>query len=220
MQTARLLGFLALCCASRAFATEISGKVNLLQGSHDRKPMVVVYAEPLGEHEPPKPGHYELKQQGKTFIPHLLAIPVGSSVTFPNEDPIFHNVFSLTRPGPFDLGLYRSGDAKTRVFSKPATYRVFCNIHPQMTALLLVLPTSFIAEASAGGTYRLDLPPGRYRLVAWSEHSEPATQEVLVESTALSAPELTLDESKFVEMPHKNKYGQDYPASAYEAGKR
>jgi plastocyanin len=203
-----------------AFGVEVTGKVKLLESARDRKPVVVVYAEQLGEHEPPKPGHYELKQQGKMFIPHVLAVPVGSTVTFPNEDPIFHNVFSLTRPGPFDLGLYRSGDSKTRVFTKPATYRVFCNIHPQMTALLLVLPTPFIAEVGSGGAYRLDLPPGRYRLVAWSEHSEPAGEELVVETNSTSAPEMTLDESKFVEIPHKNKYGQDYPASAYEAGKR
>jgi plastocyanin len=181
--------------------------------------VIVVYAEQVGEHEPPKPGHYELKQHSKTFLPHILAVPVGSAVTFPNDDPIFHNVFSLTRPGPFDLGLYRAGDSKTRVFNKPAIYRVFCNIHPQMSALLLVLPTSFIAETDAGGSYRMDLPPGRYRLSAWSEHSEPITEEVSVETAPLSAPELTLDESKFVEMPHKNKYGLDYPASAYEPGK-
>jgi hypothetical protein len=66
----------------------------------------------------------------------------------------------------------------------------------------------------------MDLPPGRYRLNAWSEHSEPATEELSVESTAVTAPELTLDESKYVEVPHKNKYGQEYPASAYENGKR
>jgi len=220
MRTLWLIGLLLLCYITGAFGTQLTGRIKLLQGADDRKRVIVVYAEPLGEQEPPKPRHYELKQQGKTFIPHVLAIPVGSSVTFPNDDPIFHNVFSVTRPGPFDLGLYRAGDSKTRVFTKPAIYRVFCNIHPQMNALLLVLPSSFIAEANAQGMYRLDLPPGRYRLSAWSERSEPATEEVAVESTAVSAPELTLDESKFVEMPHKNKYGLDYPASAYETGRR
>jgi plastocyanin len=220
MRTLWLVTSCALCYITGAFGTEVSGRIKLLQGSDDGKRVIVVYAEPLGEHEPPKPGHYELKQQGKTFIPHVLPIPVGSTVTFPNDDPIFHNVFSMTRPGPFDLGLYRAGDSKTRVFTKPNLYRVFCNIHPQMSALLLVLPTSFIAEANTQGMYRMDLPPGRYRLSAWSERSEPATEEVSVESTAVTAPELALDESKFVEMPHKNKYGQDYPASAYEGGKR
>jgi plastocyanin len=215
MRTLWLIISLVLSCSTGAFGSEVSGRVKLLPSSEDRKRVIVVYAEPLSEHEAPKPGHYELKQHGKTFIPHVLAVPMGSSVTFPNEDPILHNVFSLTRPGPFDLGLYRAGDSKTRVLAKPATYRVFCNIHPQMSALLLVLPTSFIAEANADGMYHMELPPGRYRLSAWSERSEPVTEEVSVESSPVRAPELTLDESKYVEMRHKNKYGQEYPATAY-----
>jgi plastocyanin len=198
----------------------VSGRIKLVQESANRKPVVVVYAEQLGEHEAPKPGHYELKQHSKTFIPHVLAVPVGSTVTFPNDDPIFHNVFSLSRPGPFDLGLYRAGDSKTKVLNKPAIYRVFCNIHPQMSALVLVLPTSFITETDPQGNYRIDLSPGAYRLSAWSERSDPVTEEISVASAPLKVPEITLDESKFVEMQHKNKYGQDYPASAYEPGKR
>lgn len=220
MRTLWLFALAALPCIPGALGTEVSGRIKLVQGSGERKPVVVVYAEQMGEHETPKPGHYELKQRSKTFIPHVLAVPVGSTVTFPNDDPIFHNVFSLSRPGPFDLGLYRSGDLKTRVFTRPATYRVFCNIHPQMSALLLVVPTSFITETDPQGNYRLDLPPGAYRLSAWSERSDPVTEEVAVQSRALRVPEITLDESKFVEMQHKNKYGQDYPASAYDPGKR
>jgi hypothetical protein len=144
-----------------------------------------------------------------------MAIPVGSTVDFPNEDPIFHNIFSLSRPEPFDLGLYRAGASKSRIFSQPAGYRIFCNIHPQMTAVILVVPTSWIAEADASGGYTLDLPPGHYRLTAWSERSKAATAEVTVISSGATA-DLTLDESEFVEAPHKNKYGQDYSKSAYE----
>jgi plastocyanin len=210
----------ALCCITGSSAAELTGQVQLLQGAEHGRSMIVVYAEPLGPHDPPKPGHYQLKQREKTFVPHILAVPVGSSVTFPNNDPIFHNVFSLSRPGPFDLGLYRAGDSKTRVFTQPAIYRVFCNIHPQMSALVLVLPTSWITEANAEGGFRLEVPPGRYRLCAWSERSQPASVDVTVESASVNAPELTLDESKFVEIRHKNKYGQDYPASAYETLKR
>jgi len=220
MQILRLFTVVAVCSVPGALGSEVSGRVKLVQGSADRKPMIVVYAEQLGEHEPPKPGHYDLKQHSKTFIPHVLPIPVGSTVTFPNDDPIFHNVFSLSRPGPFDLGLYRAGDSKTRVFNKPAVYRVFCNIHPQMSALLLVLPTSFITETDAQGNYRINLPPGDYQLSAWSERSDPVTKEISVQAAPLNVPEITLDESKFVELQHKNKYGQDYPASAYEPGKR
>ena len=89
-----------------------------------------------------------------------------------------------------------------------------------MSALILVLPTAWITKANPQGVYHLGLPPGRYRLTAWSERSLPASEEVTVESSPIVAPDLTLDESQFVEMAHKNKYGQDYPPSAYAAERR
>jgi plastocyanin len=218
MQNLLLHSFVAFFCAAGAFGTELSGHIQVLEGSERGNSETVVYAEPLGEHAPPKPGHYELKQRNKTFVPHVLAVPAGSVVAFPNNDPIFHNVFSLSRPAPFDLGLYRAGESKTRIFTQPAIYHIFCNIHPQMSALLLVLPTSFITEANAQGMYRMEVPPGQYRVTAWSERSQPATVtvDVSVESVAVKAPEMTLDESKFVEIPHENKYGHDYFPSTYE----
>jgi len=102
------------------------------------------------------------------------------------------------------------------VFTEAATYRVFCNIHPQMTAVVLVLPTSFIAQFEGAGTYKMELPTGRYRITAWSERAPPVTTEVVVGESAMSAPDLALDESKYVELAHKNKFGQEYPKSAYD----
>ncbi len=202
--------------AISAPSAQVSGRV-VVTGRGDRTPAVtIVYAEPLSGQMSVRPGHFKLAQQNKSFQPRVLAVPAGSTVDFPNHDPIFHNVFSLSKPGPFDLGLYRAGASKSRVFNEPTTYRVFCNIHPQMTAVIAVLPTSFIAEANASGAYRIDLPPGRYRLTAWSERSPAASAEITVSEAAFSAPDLTLDESKFVELPHKNKFGQDYPKSAYD----
>jgi plastocyanin len=202
------------------FGAEISGHVRVIGQVENNKSTVVVYAEALDGRAPLKPGHYQMVQRDKAFVPHVLAVPAGSTVTFPNSDPIFHNVFSLSRPAPFDLGLYRAGMSKSLLFAEPAMYRIFCNIHPQMTAILLVLPTSWIVEADAHGTYRMDLPPGRYRLTAWSERSSPVSLPITVESGALSVPEISLDESKFVLVPHKNKYGQDYPSNSYEPLRR
>lgn len=202
--------------AISAQGAQVSGRV-VAAGRGDRSPAAtIVYAQALGGQTNVRPGHYKLAQQKKSFHPRVLAVPVGSTVDFPNLDPIFHNVFSLSKPGPFDLGLYRAGGSKSRVFTEPATYRVFCNIHPQMTAMITVLSTSFIAGADASGAYRLDLPPGRYRLTAWSERSQATSAEITVSEAALSAPDLTLDESKFVELLHKNKFGQDYPKGAYD----
>jgi len=205
--------------AISAAGVEVTGKVQTI-GRGNRTPAItIVYAESLDGQTAAKPGRYKLAQKDKAFSPRILAVPVGSTVDFPNHDPIFHNVFSLSRPAPFDLGLYEAGTSKSRTFREPAIYRVFCNIHPQMTAVILVLPTSFITEAASSGSYRFDLPPGRYRITAWSERAQPASAEVTVPASGLAAvPGLSLDESKFVELRHQNKYGLDYPKSAYDEG--
>ena len=108
----------------------------------------VVYAEPIGVQAPRQSGRFTLRQKNKTFLPRVLGVAVGSAVEFPNDDPIFHNVFSLSGPQPFDLGLYRSGKSPSRAFTQPGTYRVFCNIHPQMSALIIVVPTPHVALAA------------------------------------------------------------------------
>jgi len=211
-------GFLALSAIARpaAAGTEVNGKVKVMGRPATAVVTTIIYAEPLDGKPSQAPKLYKLRQKGKSFSPRVLAVPVGSSVDFINEDPIFHNVFSLSPPSPFDLGLYRAGKSKTRTFNAPALYRVFCNIHPQMTAVILVVATPYITEADAAGNYRLELPPGRYRITAWSERSSEATAEVTVASTGTTAPELTLDESHYVELPHKNKYGDDYPKKGDE----
>jgi len=191
-------------------AAPVSGHVRFVGRAAGFITPAIVYAEALDAGRI-QAGQFSMTQKNKTFVPHVLAVPAGSSVVFPNEDPIFHNVFSLSRPGPFDLGLYRDGASKTKVFTAPSTYHVFCNIHPQMSAFILVVPTSFIGEADSAGNYRLDLPAGRYRITAWSERADTSSVEVTVGTSSFSAPELTLDESHFVETQHKNKFGQDYP---------
>lgn len=206
---------LALALPGAGHAVEVSGHVHVTGRQGTAGVITVVYAELADGKTPIHPVHRKLVQKNKTMTPAFMAIPEGSTVDFPNEDPIFHNIFSLSRPEPFDLGLYRAGASKSRTFSQPASYRVFCNIHPQMTALILVVPTSWIAEADASGAYRLDLPPGHYRLTAWSERSNASTSEVTVPSGGTTA-DLSLDESGYVEAPHKNKYGQDYSKAAYD----
>lgn len=171
---------------------EVSGNIRKPQPASSAKTTVIVYAEALDAGAAPKPGHFKMAQRDKTFVPHVLAIPVGSKVDFPNADPIFHNVFSQSGPTPFNLGMYRSGEWKSHVFAQPATYHIFCKIHPQMAGLILVLPTSYITEADASGHYALDLPPGRFRITAWSEQSRPVSTEVTVSKTPAGIPDLAL----------------------------
>ena len=201
-----------------AQAVSVTGRIRFTGRAPGVAVQTIVYAEALDGNRI-QPGQFKLIQRNKSFVPHVLAIPAGSTVSFPNNDPIFHNVFTLSTSGPFDLGLYRAGTSKDRVFKAPATYRVFCNIHPQMSAFVLVVPTSYITEADASGMYRLDLPAGRYRITAWSERAEPSSVEWTAAVSGAAVPDVTLDESKFVETSHKNKFGQDYPKAAYDTKK-
>jgi plastocyanin len=192
-------------------AEQVSGAIQtrVRQGAAAAVP--VVYAERLDA-----PAAFTIAQRSKSFAPRVLAVPVGSTVAFPNEDSIFHNVFSLSSPQPFDLGLYRAGATKARTFTQPAVYYVFCNIHPQMVAFLVVAPSHWVATAAPDGTWRLDLPPGRYRVTALSERAAPAAVEITVApSAATQAPPIALDESVAVVAPHLNKFGKPYPKSAY-----
>jgi plastocyanin len=204
-----------LALAGDALAGPVTGAVRVQAREGVQPATTIVYAEPLDAAAPRKPGTFKLTQKGKSFVPRVLAIPVGSTVSFPNEDSIYHNVFSLSPPAPFDLGLYRAGAAKTQTFGSPAAYRVFCNIHPQMTALIMVVATPFVTLADASGAFALDLPPGRYRLTAVSERATAVSRELKVGASAATAPELTLDESQFVAPARKNKFGQDYPKDAW-----
>jgi plastocyanin len=202
--------------APTALLADITGRVETHTAPRTRPAQAIVYAEPVDRAAPTRPATLRLLQRDKTFIPGVMAVPVGSTVDFPNQDEIFHNVFSLSAPSPFDLGLYRAGATKKRTFAQPGTYRVFCNIHPQMTAVLVVVPTPYVATVGEDGRYSLELPPGTYRFTARSDRATPTTVEITVKTGNESLPDIVLDESRYVSIPHKNKFGQDYPASAYE----
>ena len=207
---------LLLLWGGSAQAGPVSGMVRTVARPGVAPAAGIVYAEPIDVQAPRQPGRFTLRQKAKTFLPRVLGVPVGSSVDFPNDDTIFHNVFSLSGPQPFDLGLYRSGETPSRAFAQPGTYRVFCNIHPQMSALILVVPTPHVVLAASDGRFVLDLPAGRYRLTALSERASPVSVEVVAEAGATVAPELTLDESRWVVVQHKNKFGKDYSTSRYK----
>ena len=208
-----LVAALAPCLAH---AGPVSGSVRTVTRPGVVPAGSIVYAEPIDQAAARRPGTFVMTQRDKTFQPHVLPVPMGSTVQFPNKDAIFHNVFSMSGPLPFDLGLYRGGASKTRIFTDPGTYRVFCNIHPQMTALIVVVPTPHVALAGPDGRFVLDLPPGRYRLTALSERAGPVSTEVVSTQGAVVAPAITLDESAWVAVQHKNKFGQDYPPEAYK----
>jgi plastocyanin len=138
----------------------------------------VVYLEsaPRGAFEQSEPGHVTMDQRNETFVPHVLAITVGTTVDFPNTDRIYHNVFSLSKIARFDLGRYAAGRSKSVRFDKPGIVRVFCDIHSHMNAFILVFSHPFFAVTEPDGRYHIDnVPPGTYSVIAWNEGvaSEP-----------------------------------------------
>jgi plastocyanin len=206
----------SLACAGSSTAGPVSGIIRTVARAGVAPAARIVYAEPLDVQASRQPGKFTLRQKNKAFLPRVLGVPVGSLVDFPNDDLIFHNVFSLSGPQPFDLGLYRSGESPSRTFTQPGMYRVFCNIHPLMSALILVVPTPYVVIAGPDGRFVLDLPAGRYRVTAVSERASPVSLELVSEAGATVAPDLSLDESRLALTQHKNKFGKDYPISAYK----
>jgi hypothetical protein len=160
-------------------------------------------------------GRYTLLQKNRTFIPHLQVIPVGSVVQFPNADPFFHNVFSLFDGKRFDLGLYEAGSSKSVTFSREGVSYIFCNIHPEMSAVIVTLSTPLYAVADAAGSFDLRaIPPGDYDLRVWIEGVPQSVLAGFARRVHLSARTVDLGEIKVPLSPvsaHKNKFGNAYP---------
>ena len=149
----------------------------------------------------------------KRFDPHVLVATRGATVSFPNVDPIYHNAFSRTPGSEFDLGLYRRGAARAFTFRSAGLVRLYCNIHAEMAAYVLVLdPEDAFAVADAAGSFRLpDLPAGRQVVHVWSERGGEKELTVDVGADGAAPLEVVLDASSYRPMPHKNKFGKDYP---------
>ena len=153
------------------------------------------------------------------FTPHLLVVPAGSSVDFPNEGPFFHNVFSLFNGKRFDLGLYESGTTRAVHFDREGVSYIFCNIHPEMGAIVLALTTPYYAISTADGIVDIhNVPPGNYRLHVWSEAARsinPVDGEKVVQvgATPVRLGEITMEGTTDLLRDHKNKFGEDYRPS-------
>lgn len=159
----------------------------------------------------------KLVQKNKRFTPHLLVIPVGTVVDFPNEDPFFHNVFSLYKGKVFDLGLYEAGKTRSQRFDRPGVSFVFCNIHPQMSAAVLALSTPFYGISNRDGEIVISgVPAGRYQMDVWSEHASADSVKTLSREVSVSG-DFSIPAIHVLDITpaaHKNKYGKDYDQSS------
>lgn len=161
-------------------------------------------------------GHYQLVQKNRTFIPRLQVIPIGGVVQFPNEDPFFHNVFSLFDGKKFDLGLYEAGSSKSVTFPRKGVSYIFCNIHPEMSAIIIALDTSLYAIADTHDSFALRrIPPGDYTLHLWIEGVPQPILDHL--ARPLHIPSHVVDLGMIqtpvaagAGMKHENMYGRSY----------
>jgi plastocyanin len=182
---------------------------------------VVVWLSPLkpgavASTMPVRQTSYRLVQKDKMFTPHLLVVPTGSQVEFPNLDPFFHNVFSLFNGKRFDLGLYESGASRSVRFDREGVSYIFCNIHPEMGAVILALSTPYYAISGENGIVTVrNVPPGSYRLNVWSENGQLAAPSLSQRIVQVGAEPLHLGDLVLQAAPdpladHKNKFGEDY----------
>ena len=210
--------------AAQAVAATVSGTMQLVDSrdANVRRKSdysgVVVWMERVGAPQPAAGARtVKIVQKSKRFIPHVTAIPVGATVDFPNLDPIFHNAFSNFAGQPFDVGLYAPGASQRVRFVRPGVVRVFCNIHPTMSAVIVVAPTPYIGVSAKAGEFSIqNVEPGEYLFRVFHERASEQTlraleRKVLVDRSPVTLPPITVSESGYIEAPHKNKYGKDYP---------
>jgi plastocyanin len=207
---------ITLFCDSLGAAT-VSGLAQL-SASKDHSG-VVVWLDPVAGKPPDTPPQTAvMAHHHKTFVPHVLAVRTGSKVRFPNLDPFFHNAFSKYDGQIFDVGLHPPGSSREVTFRRPGVVRLFCNIHPTMSSVIVVLDTPWFAISGVNGTFRIaGVPPGEYRLNVFHERALPDTLEKLARTVAigpedLALPDLYISEAGYVAPLHNNKFGKNYPA--------
>jgi plastocyanin len=204
--------------AASEAGTQIRLALNLGTHKKDRLVPAVVWAEPMaGTPALPFVSHERLRllQKNRMFIPHLQVIPVGSVVQFPNADPFFHNVFSLFDGRRFDLGLYEAGTSKSVTFSREGVSYIFCNIHPEMSAVVVALSTPLYAIADVNGSVVIhNVPPGNYRLHIWVEGVRQIDLNKLTRTTRVESHPLDLGQiaipARDIGTTHTDKFGKAY----------
>ncbi len=232
--SAIFFSFVRLCVilsCTQLSAASLGGNIQLMASKnssvskHQDFSGVVVWLTSRNAPADPKPSrqHYQMLQKDKTFSPHILAIPTGAFVDFPNLDPIFHNAFSNFDGKIFDVSLYPPGSSRTVHFDRPGIVRIFCNIHPSMSAIIVVLDSNHFAITDRHGDFQLTgITPGDYDIHFFHERSTPETLQELtrpltITSAGLALPALAISEAGYIPVAHKNKYGREYPPQSENA---
>ncbi|MBS1812510.1 MAG: hypothetical protein JST84_30365 [Acidobacteria bacterium] len=194
----------------------VNSKVKARNGKQDVSG-VVAWLEAPGLTARPNRPRQTMNQRGKRFIPHVMVVEKGTEIDFPNSDPFFHNVFSLFNGKRFDLGLYASGESRPVLFNRVGISYIFCNIHPMMSAIVLILDSPYYAISDQNGALTIaDVPEGKYQLKVWHERTTP--QELAAQSRSINVSGngvvdlgvIRLNEAGYIPQPHPNKHGQHY----------
>jgi plastocyanin len=198
-----------------AKSSKNSGNVALWLSSLDNPPSLRAETTSPATQQP------RLTQKEKKFDPHILVIPVGTAVEFPNHDPFFHNVFSLFEGKRFDLGLYEAGTSRMVHFDRAGVSYIFCNIHPEMSAVVIALKTPYFGVSDSTGKISIaNVPAGRYSAQVWAEGVTAENLRILSREITISENEQSLGVFRIVEdaipSAHKNKYGRAYDAPGSE----
>ena len=211
---------------ARGQQVTLSARVKIVHGDSksesDHAENVVVWLSPVGTAPPVAPSAKQplrLAQHNKSFEPHVLVVPVGSVVQFPNRDPFFHNVFSLFDGKRFDLGLYEAGSVRNVSFDRPGISYIFCNIHAEMSAVVIALDTPYFGISNRKGEIVIpNVPVGRYSMRTWYETAPPEILETMSHEISVTESSSTLGVLPISAGPattaHKNKYGMEYEPPA------
>ncbi len=177
--------------SASAMAGTIEGRVHV----RDTKIVlsdVIVSVEDINAPSP-APNTAVMDQRGLRFIPHVLPIVVGTTVAFPNSDPLAHNVFSISPAKRFNLGLYGPGTVRSIRFDEPGVVELLCNVHQEMSAYIVVLKNPYFARPQSDGSFRIaGVPPGRHRVRWWHERLGEATREVEVTAAGVVVANVNL----------------------------
>jgi plastocyanin len=179
---------------------------------------VVVWLTPLDRPVPPVRATqtFRMVQKNKQFVPHMLVVPVGSTIEFPNEDPFFHNVFSLFDGRRFDLGLYQTHQSRSTRFDREGVSYIFCNIHSEMGGIIVSLNTPYFATSATSKVMLQAVPVGSYMLHVWSERAtlestRQAERKVVIHEGENDLGHTMLQIIPEQKLSHKNMFGEDYP---------
>jgi plastocyanin len=217
-----IFSFISLAPVSHAQHVTVTGRVELLRErakSEDSSGVVVWLTrigEPVKPEFAPETSRQQLVQRNKSFSPHVVVVQVGSTVAFPNRDPFFHNVFSLFEGKRFDLGLYEAGSSRNVVFDREGISYIFCNIHPEMSGVVVAVSTPYHGISNSRGMVTIpDVPSGHYALHIWHERALPDSFDsherlIVVSDSLRSFGVVRLEEQRNPPVAHKNKYGEDY----------